>query len=88
MAAPMLTLLVAGSIQISCDSPRQADLARIVSGIARTVPVLPGERPDAEAAPTVRDVAYHLDLLAPVPVPAAPLQVTYDWRSPVVFDVP
>jgi hypothetical protein len=88
MAAPVLTLLVAGSIQISCDSPRQADLARIVYAIARTVPVLPGEPSDAEAAPTVRDVAYRFDLLAPVPAPAAPLLVTYDWRSPVVFDVP
>ena len=86
--APVLTLLVAGSIQLACDSPRQADLARLVIEITQAVDLAAPVAVDAEAAPTVRDLAYYFDDLSPVALPSVPLIVTYDWRSPVVFDLP
>ncbi len=88
MAAPVLTLLMAGSIQIACESPRQADLARIVLEITEAIDVAAPLRIEAEPGPTVRDIAYYFDDLRPAALPAVPILVTYDWRSPVVFDLP
>lgn len=88
MATPMLTLLMAGSIQVACDSPLQADLARIVFEITQAIEVRSPLRLIAEPGPTVRDIPYYFDDLAPIAAPAVPLLVTYDWRSPVIFDLP
>ena len=88
MTAPVLTLLMAGSIQMACETPRQADLARIVFEITQALPVLAPDAPVAESEVTVRDVAYYYDDFVPQAAPSVPLLVTYDWRSPVVFDLP
>ena len=88
MTAPVLTLLMAGSIQIACETPRQADLARIVFEITEAIQVAAPLAIDVEVGPTVRDLPYYYDDLRPAAVPAVPLLVTYDWRSPVVFDLP
>jgi hypothetical protein len=84
----MLTLLMAGSIQIACESPLQADLARIVFEITEAIQVSAPLPIEAEAGPTVRDIPFYYDDLRPTALPVVPLIVTYDWRSPVVFDLP
>ncbi len=88
MGASLLTLLAAGSFQLACESPRRADLARLVLEITQAVEVLPSRPAAPDPAPTVRDIPFYFDDLAPRAAPAAPLIVTYDWRSPVVFDLP
>ncbi len=88
MIHPVLTLLVASSIQLAAEPSRQADLARLVVEIGQAVQAA---LPDAAAVAeplTVLDVPFYYDDLAPLPAPAAPILVTYDWRSPVVFDLP
>ena len=37
---------------------------------------------------TVRDIPFYYRLLSPVPVPVGVPSITYDWRSPVFFDLP
>jgi hypothetical protein len=88
MLHPVLTLLVASSLQAAADSPRQLELAQLAVEIARAVelPQVPAGTP-AEA-PTFREVAYSFDPLAPAPSPSVPTIVSYDWRTPVVFDLP
>jgi hypothetical protein len=88
MTAPFLTLLVAGSLQWAPPAPARADFERLALEIAQAVePGLPVPF-DREPAPGVADVVYYFDRLMPRAEPAAPLLVTYDWRSPVVFDLP
>ena len=41
-----------------------------------------------EASPTVVDVPYYYSDFTPIAAPAVEPIVTYDWRSPVFFDVP
>ena len=88
MLHPVLTLLVAGSLQWQAEAPQPVDLAAIVVQIMQTakLPAVPSQ--EAEAAPTVCDVRYYYDVLAPARVPAVPILVTYDWRSPIIFDLP
>jgi hypothetical protein len=88
MTAPVLTLLVAGSLQLSCPSARQEDLIQIVYEMTQTIEVLAPERLAAEKPPAVSSLAYTFDGRAAVALPASPLLVTYDWRSPVFFDLP
>jgi hypothetical protein len=42
----------------------------------------------AEAGPTVVDVPYYYSDFTPVAVRDTAPVITYDWRSPVFFDVP
>ena len=89
MVEPVLTLLVASALPWSADAPRrpefQATLVQAVRVIRES-----GARvesgPDAE--PTVIDVPYYYSDFTPVTVRPWPEWVTYDWRSPVVLDVP
>lgn len=88
MVTPLLTVLVAGSAPWAVDAPSRADLARIVVEISRTVDLPSPPSPEAEAP---RAVDAQPPAAAPAPAvaaPAVPLLVTYDWRSPVVFDLP
>jgi hypothetical protein len=88
MFQPVLTLLVASSIQIAAESPRAADLAQIVYDITQAVEgARPQTLPVAETL-TVRDLPFYYDDLLPLPVPAVEPVVTYDWRSPTIFDLP
>ncbi len=43
---------------------------------------------EREAAPTLIDVPYYYSDFTPIAAPAVEPIVTYDWRSPVFFDVP
>jgi hypothetical protein len=88
MFHPVLTLLVAGSMHAGFDAPARADLAQIVIEITQALPVTLPAMPEAEIALTVCDVPFYYSDLTPLEAPAAPLIVTYDWRSPVIFDLP
>ena len=89
MLHPVLTLLVAGSIQMASESPRQVDLAQIVFQITQAVE---DSRPlvvdPGEVEPTVCDVPFYYSDFTPLAAPAVATLVTYDWRSPVIFDLP
>ena len=88
MTAPLLSLLVAGSLQWTSPVPARTEFEILAIEIAQVVdpgvPVLLDL--DVPAGPA--DVPYYYDRLMPAAEPAAPLLVTYDWRSPVVFDLP
>jgi hypothetical protein len=88
MTAPFLTLLVAGSLQWAPPAAGRADFERLAFEIAQAsefgVPVTV----DQEAPASVADVPFYYDRVMPAAEPAMPLLVTYDWRSPVVFDLP
>ena len=88
MTAPFLTLLVAGSLHWAPETPGRADFERVALEIAQAVEIGLQAPLELEAAPGVADVPYYYDRLMPAAEPAAPLLVTYDWRSPVVFDLP
>jgi len=88
MLHPVLTLLVASSIQLASESPLKADLAQIAFELIQAAE-LPGDPvPEAEASWSVCDIPYYFDDLRPLAAPATPTLVTYDWRSPVIFDLP
>jgi hypothetical protein len=88
MVNPVLTLLVAGSVQLWAETPRQAELARIVVEITQAVELPRVPAPLAERELTVCDVPYYYDAFLPAAAPEAAPLITYDWRSPVFFDVP
>ena len=89
MFHPVLTLLVAGSIQYGADVRAPQDLAQIVLEITEALPGSPSNTIlEREAAPTVADVPYYYSDFTPLAAPAVEPIVTYDWRSPVFFDVP
>lgn len=88
MFHPVLSLLVAGTIHVGADLKAPADLAQIVLEITEalpggTIPLL-----ETEAEPTVIDVPYYYSDFTPIAAPAVEPIVTYDWRSPVIFDLP
>ncbi len=85
---PILTLLVASSLQVQADAPRPADFTQILIEITQAIETVRPRPVPAPAALTVCDVPFYYRLLAPVPVPAVAPRVTYDWRSPVIFDLP
>jgi hypothetical protein len=87
MVNPLLTLLMAGSMPCPADLGLP-DLPQVVVEIARAVEVAGSSAPPAQEALTVRDIPFYYDALAPVPVPGVELPPSYDWRSPVVFDLP
>ena len=88
MTAPFLTLLVAGSLQWAPESPSRADFERVAIEIAQAVQIGLPAPVELDLPATVADVPFYFDRLMPAAEPAAPLIVTYDWRSPVVFDLP
>lgn len=88
MFHPVLTLLVAGSIHAGADFRAPQDLAQIVLEITEALPGSPVTILEREATPTVVDVPYYYSDFTPVAAPAVEPIVTYDWRSPVFFDVP
>jgi hypothetical protein len=88
MFHPVLTLLVAGSIHAGADFRATADLAQIVLEITEALPGSVTPRLSSEAEPTVVDVPYYYSDFSPLAVPEKAPIITYDWRSPVFFDVP
>jgi hypothetical protein len=88
MLHPVLTLLVASSVHMAAESPRQADFAQIVFEITLTVEQTRPEIPLGEPEPTVCDIPFYYSDFTPVAAPQVAPLVTYDWRSPVIFDLP
>jgi hypothetical protein len=88
MTAPLLSLLVAGSLQWAPPTAARADFERMAIEIAQAVEIRLSAPFELDLPATVADVPFYYDRLMPAAEPAAPLLVTYDWRSPVVFDLP
>jgi hypothetical protein len=88
MFNPVLSLLVAGSIHVGADLKAPADLAQIVLEITEALPGGTTPLVETEAEPTVIDLPYYYSDFTPIAAPAVPQIVTYDWRSPVIFDLP
>jgi hypothetical protein len=88
MFHPVLSLLVAGTIHVGADLRAPADLAQIVLEITAALPGAATPLLQAEAEPTVIDVPYYYSDFMPIAAPAVEPIVTYDWRSPVIFDLP
>ena len=88
MFHPVLTLLVAGSIHLGADIKAPADLAQIVLEITEALPGSSSTVLQTDATPTVVDIPFYYSDFTPVPAPVADLIITYDWRSPVIFDLP
>jgi hypothetical protein len=84
----VLTLLVAGSIQIADDLPRPVDYPQIVLSVTQALGMMHPAPAPGEPALTVRDIPFYYRRVSDVSVPEIPAPVTYDWRSPVFFDVP
>ena len=88
MFHPVLTLLVAGSIHAGADFKAPVDVAQIVLELTEALPGSVTPLLIAEAGPTVVDVPYYYSDFTPVAVRETAPIITYDWRSPVFFDVP
>jgi hypothetical protein len=88
MFHPVLTLLVAGSIHAGADFKAPMDVAQIVFELTEALPGSVTPLLTAEAGPTVVDVPYYYSDFTPVAVRDTAPVITYDWRSPVFFDVP
>jgi hypothetical protein len=88
MLQPVLTILVASSIHFAAESPRQADLAQIVYEITQAVESVRPVVDEGEAEPTVCDIPFYYSDFTPLAAPEVAPLVTYDWRSPVIFDLP
>lgn len=88
MFHPVLTLLVAGSIHAGADFKAPMDLAQIVYEITEALPGGSAPLVTAEAEVTVVDVPYYYSDFTPATVRETAPIITYDWRSPVFFDVP
>jgi hypothetical protein len=85
--SPVLTLLVAGSIQLAAETPR-TDFACLAFELTRAVEVLPGAADPAEPPLGVCDIPFYYSDFSPVRARETPILVTYDWRTPVIFDLP
>ena len=88
MFHPVLTLLVAGSIHVGTELKVPSDLAQIVLEITEALPGGTAPLIEVEAESTVVDVPYYYSDFTPIAAPAVAQIVTYDWRSPVIFDLP
>jgi len=88
MFHPVLSLLVAGTIHVGADLKAPADLAQIVLEITEALPGAGTSLIDTAAEPTVIDVPYYYSDFTPIAAPAVAQIITYDWRSPVIFDLP
>lgn len=86
MMPPVISLLVAGSVQFATEVRAPEDL---VLTVVEAVHAVRGGSFDAAAPAPEAPAAASRDLPESVPVPAARApRITYDWRSPVFFDVP
>jgi hypothetical protein len=85
---PVLTLLIAGSIHAGADLRAPSDVAQIVLEITEALPVSVTPLLRGDPGPTVVDVPYYYCDFTPVTVRETAPVITYDWRSPVFFDVP
>jgi len=85
---PVLTLLVASSIQIVDDVSRPVDYTQIVITVTQALGTVPPAPEPEEEALTVRDIPFYYRRISVVSIPAITSPVLYDWRSPVIFDVP
>jgi len=88
MFHPVLTLLVAGSIHAGADFCAPSDLAQIVLEITEALPGARSTVLETDAAPSVVDVPFYYSDFTPVAAPVVATVITYDWRSPVIFDLP
>jgi len=88
MFHPVLTLLVAGSIHMGADLKAPTDIAQIVLELTEALPGSTTPLLTAEVSPSVADVPYYYSDFRPVAVRETAPIITYDWRSPVFFDVP
>ena len=88
MFHPVLTLLVAGSIHAGADFSAPSNLAQIVLEITEALPGAPTTVLETDAVPTIADIPYYYSDFTPVAAPVVATIVTYDWRSPVIFDLP
>ena len=88
MTAPLLSLLVASSLQWAPPPSARAEFERVAIEIAQAVEIGLSAPFELDVPATVADVPFYYDRLMPAAEPAAPLLVTYDWRSPVFFDLP
>lgn len=89
MVHPLLSILVAASVQCPADAPRHQDLDQIIQAITQAAEVLvPDSTSPGDAELTVRDIPYYYCDYTPLAVPETAPIVTYDWRSPVIFDLP
>jgi hypothetical protein len=88
MFHPVLSLLVAGSIHVGVDFKAPADLAQIVLEITEALPGVGTPIVETQAEPTLIDVPYYYSDFTPIAAPAVARIITYDWRSPVIFDLP
>ena len=89
MLNPILTLMIAGAFQATADDAFcPADLSAIAIQLSETIRLVPEEVDSVEEAPTVCDVRYYYDDFFRTAPPEAPLIVSYDWRSPIILDLP
>lgn len=88
MMHPLLTLAALAAIQVRAEPVQAADFVTIVADLAETSGIPVEEPLPADEELTVRDVRYYYDDFHPFRIPAAPVVVTYDWRSPVILDRP
>jgi hypothetical protein len=88
MLHPVLTLLVAGSFHLSAESPWQADLADIVYEITLAVEHAQPDPVMGEPELTICDIPYYYSDFTPVTARHPEPFISYDWRSPVIFDLP
>jgi len=88
MFHPVLTLLVAGSMHAGADFKAPQDFAQIVLDITEALPGSPSTILETDASPTVVDVPYYYSDFTPIAAPEVAPIITYDWRSPVIFDLP
>ena len=89
MVHPLLSILVAASVHCPAEAPRQRDLVLIIDALVQGAEVMvPDAVPPGDPEPTVRDIPYYYCDYTPFAVPEAAPIVTYDWRSPVIFDLP
>ena len=84
----LLALVVACSIQAESVEPLQADFSAMVVEFAAAFDLETSAAQIPEPGLTVCDVAYYYDDLAPLALRSSPVMITYDWRSPVFFDLP
>ena len=89
MIDPVLTLLVASALPWTPEFPRSPELGATLVEVVRVLRSSGSQSgASVEAEPTVCDVPFYYSDFTPVPVRPWALLITYDWRSPVFFDVP
>ena len=60
----------------------------LILGSHEALPGSPSTILQTDAAPTVADVPFYYSDFTPLAAPEVAPIITYDWRSPVIFDLP